>query len=202
MLLGLREHEDPKTGVRTAAQMSVFNNSGIVELVRGFATCKKLKLSGSQGMYVVFAKDDQGSGLDFDQWFQGSGTNRKLQRSVQREEALIRFGTRQGVGTLRLQVEAEVSMVIIKWMVVIEVIGLHGFEEMVVIGRASGLRSIEVEQLKLNRWMKSDELYSEYVRLRRSVLRRLQEMQKVSMYFALASRSFEATLRILGVVKH
>ena len=29
----------------------------------GFATCKKLKLSGSQGMHVVFAKDDQGSGL-------------------------------------------------------------------------------------------------------------------------------------------
>ncbi|KAF2556680.1 hypothetical protein F2Q68_00013254 [Brassica cretica] len=29
----------------------------------GFATCKELKLSGSQGMYVVFAKDDQGSGL-------------------------------------------------------------------------------------------------------------------------------------------
>ncbi|WZZ67133.1 hypothetical protein YC2023_078503 [Brassica napus] len=65
MLLGLREHEDPKTGVRTAAQMSVFNNSGTVERVRGFATCKKLKLSGSQGMYVVFAKDDQGSGLGF-----------------------------------------------------------------------------------------------------------------------------------------
>ncbi|KAF3589831.1 hypothetical protein F2Q69_00026434 [Brassica cretica] len=29
----------------------------------GFATCKELKLSGSQRMYVVFAKDDQGSGL-------------------------------------------------------------------------------------------------------------------------------------------
>ena len=43
------------------------------------------------------------------------------------------------------------------------------------------LRSIEVEQVKLNRWMKSDKLYSEYVRLRRLVLRRLQEMQKVSM---------------------
>ncbi|KAF3523530.1 hypothetical protein F2Q69_00050068 [Brassica cretica] len=67
-------------------------------------------------------------------------------------------------------VEAEVSMVIIKWMVVTEVIGLHGFEEMVIIGRASGLR-----------WMKSDELYSEYVRLRRSVLRRLQEMQKIEL---------------------
>ncbi|KAF2595181.1 hypothetical protein F2Q70_00044438 [Brassica cretica] len=65
MLLGLREHEDLKTGVRTAAQMSVFNNIGTVERVRGFATCKKLKLSGSQGMYVVFAKDDQGSGLGF-----------------------------------------------------------------------------------------------------------------------------------------
>ena len=32
------------------------------------------------------------------------------------------------------------SMVIIKCMVVTEVIGLHGFEDMVVIGRASGLR--------------------------------------------------------------
>ena len=41
--------------------------------------------------------------------------------------------------------------------------------------------------------MKPDELYSEYVRLRRSVLRRLQEMQKVSMSFALASRKFEVT---------
>ena len=64
------------------------------------------------------------------------------------------------------------------------------------------LRSIEVEQVKLNMWMKPDELYSEYVRLKRSDLRRLQEMQKVSMFFALASRSFEATLRILGVVNH
>ena len=26
-----------------------------------FATCKELKLLGSQGMYVVFAKYDQGS---------------------------------------------------------------------------------------------------------------------------------------------
>lgn len=50
--------------------------------------------------------------------------------------------------------------------------------------------------------MKPDELYSEYVRLRRSVLRRLQEMQKVSKFYALASRSFEATLRIFRVVKH
>ena len=64
------------------------------------------------------------------------------------------------------------------------------------------LRSIEVDQVKLNMWMKPDELYSEYVRLKRSDLRRLQEMQKVSMFFALASRSFEATLRILGVVNH
>ncbi|KAF2546710.1 hypothetical protein F2Q70_00019777 [Brassica cretica] len=90
MLQGLRERKDPKTEVRTAAQMSVFKNSGTVECVRdlhglnlqnkwshsngvtrkvvmdgysGFATCKELKLSGSQGMYVVFAKDDQGSGL-------------------------------------------------------------------------------------------------------------------------------------------
>lgn len=31
-------------------------------------------------------------------------------------------------------------MVIIKRMVVTEVLGLHGFEDMVVIGRASGLR--------------------------------------------------------------
>ncbi|KAG2298760.1 hypothetical protein Bca52824_035232 [Brassica carinata] len=92
-----------------------------------FATCKELKLSGSQGMYVVFAKDDQGSGLgqivrwsglfveeicsvvsergysDFDKLFLGSGVIRKFQRSVQREKVLIRFGTRQGVGTLKLQ---------------------------------------------------------------------------------------------------
>ena len=32
------------------------------------------------------------------------------------------------------------SMVIIKCMVVTEVIGLHGFEDMVVIGRVSSLR--------------------------------------------------------------
>ncbi|WZZ47112.1 hypothetical protein YC2023_043371 [Brassica napus] len=44
------------------------------------------------------------------------------------------------VGLLTIEVEAEVSMVIIKCMVVTEVIGLHGFEDMVVIGRASGLR--------------------------------------------------------------
>ncbi|KAF3609399.1 hypothetical protein DY000_02047265 [Brassica cretica] len=130
MLQGLREREDPKTEVSTAAQMSVFKNNDTVERVcglhgsnlqnkwshsngvkrkvvmagySGFATCKKLKLSGSQGMHVVFAKDDQGSSLgqimccysDFDQWFQGSGVNRKLQRSVQCEEALIRFGHRE-----------------------------------------------------------------------------------------------------------
>ncbi|KAF2598269.1 hypothetical protein F2Q68_00008580 [Brassica cretica] len=34
---------------------------------------------------------------------------------------------------------------------------------------------------KLNRWMKPDELYTEYVRLRRSDLRRLQEMQKIEL---------------------
>lgn len=62
----------------------------------------------------------------------------------------------------------------------------------------------EVEQAKFNKWMKPDELYSEYMRLRRTVLRRLQEMQKVSMFFARASRSFffEVTLRILRVAKH
>ncbi|KAF3540627.1 hypothetical protein F2Q69_00020769 [Brassica cretica] len=85
-------------------------------------------------------------------------------------------------GQHRHQVNAEASMEIIKCMVVTEVIGLHGC-----------YWRIEVEQVKLNRWMKPDELYSEYVRLRRSVLRRLQEMQKVSMSFALASRKFEVT---------
>ncbi|WZZ33409.1 LOW QUALITY PROTEIN: hypothetical protein YC2023_016810 [Brassica napus] len=37
-----------------------------------------------------------------------------------------------------------------------------------------GNLNIEVEQVKLNRWMKPDELYSECVRLRRPVLKRLQ----------------------------
>ncbi|KAF2598519.1 hypothetical protein F2Q68_00008908 [Brassica cretica] len=40
--------------------------------------------------------------------------------------------------------------------------------------RETCLRSIEVEHVKLTRWMKPDELYSECVRLRRSVLKRLQ----------------------------
>ncbi|KAF3510773.1 hypothetical protein F2Q69_00009678 [Brassica cretica] len=104
-------------------------------------------------------------------------------------QRMTQDGNMIAVGLLTIEVEAEVSMVIIKCMVVTEVIELHGFEDMVVIVRASGLRCIEVEQVKFNRWMKPDELYSEYVRLRRSVLRRLQEMQKVSMFFALASRS-------------
>ncbi|KAG2330364.1 hypothetical protein Bca52824_001544 [Brassica carinata] len=36
------------------------------KVVAGYPCCatgKELKLSGSQGMYVVYAKDDQGSGL-------------------------------------------------------------------------------------------------------------------------------------------
>ncbi|KAL0713065.1 hypothetical protein Bca4012_020043 [Brassica carinata] len=100
------------------------------KVVAGYPCCatgKELKLSGSQGMYVVYAKDDQGSGLgqivrwsglfveelcsvvlergysDFDQWFLGSGVNRKFPRNVQLEKVLIRFGTRQVVGTLKLQ---------------------------------------------------------------------------------------------------
>ncbi|KAG5377989.1 hypothetical protein IGI04_025831 [Brassica rapa subsp. trilocularis] len=76
----------------------------VQEKSHSFATCKELKLLGSQGMYVVFAKYDQG--LDalevedgmcvqmlfgfFDQWFQGSGANIELQRSSQHEETLIR----------------------------------------------------------------------------------------------------------------
>ncbi|KAF2598518.1 hypothetical protein F2Q68_00008909 [Brassica cretica] len=65
--------------------MSVFKNSCTVERVRGlqesqrkvviagyswFAMGKELKLSRSQGMYVIFAKDDQGSGLgQIMRWF-------------------------------------------------------------------------------------------------------------------------------------
>ncbi|KAF2556685.1 hypothetical protein F2Q68_00013252 [Brassica cretica] len=82
------------------------------------------------------------------------------------------------------QVEAEVSMVIIKCMVMTEVIRLHGFEDMVVIGRASGLRfqgKAAKESSGCIEWMKPDELYSEYVRLKRSDLRRLQEMQKIAL---------------------
>ncbi|KAF2598268.1 hypothetical protein F2Q68_00008581 [Brassica cretica] len=70
MLQGLRERKDPKTEVRTAAQMSVFKNSdtnkwshsnGVTIKVvmagySGFATCKKLKLSGNKGCMLSLQK--------------------------------------------------------------------------------------------------------------------------------------------------
>ncbi|WZZ02809.1 hypothetical protein YC2023_088730 [Brassica napus] len=173
----------------------------------GFATCKELKLLGSQGMYVVFAKYDQGSemGLDalevedgmcvqrlfgfFDQWFQGSGVNIKLQRSSQHEETLIRFSAWDSVeicfcisgirGESKEPTKSDVQE-----KVFIQVIVKDNLRITV------GLLAVE---------MKPDELYSKHVRLRRSVLKRLQGDAEGKV---IPVKKFILAPRVLGVAKY